>query len=185
MNETTRQATTPGAPKATRRAAVLGTLAATMAGAGMTIAAASAAHPDAALLAALSEFDALELRIKASYGAIDDEAEGETFREPLHARQDTLLDQIFDLRAATLDGWTARARSMLIWDECILSNDGGTWPAVMLAALLRDLLGPAELARIEAIHESARADARRKASRQGDADAAALRARSDPMAAGS
>lgn len=131
----------------------MGAVAASLTGTGLADAATP--HPDAVLLTAIAEFDDLEQKIDASYLTIPNEDDGDQWRAPLQARQEDLLDMITTLRAITMDGLFARARSLALWDSGTFDNDGH-WDTGMRVALLRDLLGPEEVARIQGPREARR-----------------------------
>ena len=96
----------------------------------------SAQSPDAELLAVCAAFDATEHRRSAMFddGTLTDEANA-----ALRAAQDRRVGQICSLRALTLQGLQARARSLVLFDDeflerrCVHANDR------MMAAILRDL----------------------------------------------
>ena len=105
---------------------------------------AAPAHPDAELLALCAEFDAWEHRFLAT----DFKAENDTpaafaaqmEQERCRDAQDSLVDRMCDLRAVTLEGQRARARSLLLWDPELMEPfcpDAGDH---LIAAIVRDLL---------------------------------------------
>ena len=100
--------------------------------------------PDAALLQACAEFDALERAYLATFtgfkaGSPEEDAAGAE-QERLHADQEPLVDRICDLRAVTREGQAARARSLALWDaESMKSGQHYTGDRLM-AAIVRDLL---------------------------------------------
>ena len=151
--------TIAGQPCTARRgllAGLAGIGAVTLAGASLAGAAPAqaASGDDAELLATIAAFDALEREIKATYDGCGDTIEAEVaadlVRMPLKARQAPLLSRICALRAVTVQGWQARARSLMLWDGdqdifAVSEDDlNGYWDDRMLAALFRDLVGSGE-----------------------------------------
>ena len=142
---------TQAADTAPTRRGILSGLA--LAGAGLLVAASARAadHPDAALLAACARFDALELQIWPPEGrgcmTIAEEDAWAARVQPLEDEQAALLGEVCALRAQTLEGVQARARSLLLWSSDIAddieSGDGDHlyWDHRMVAALVRDLAG--------------------------------------------
>ena len=101
-------------------------------------------HPDAALLAVCAEFDMWERRLLAT----DFQAESGTpaacaariEQERCLDAQDPLVARMCDLRAVTLEGQRARARSLALWDPELMRPfcpDAGDY---LVAAIVRDLL---------------------------------------------
>ena len=102
--------------------------------------------PDAPLLAALAEFDGLEIQVaEIMRGAIDiaDEEKREAICEPLSARQRELLDFICRTPAQTVDGIRQRAISFRLWDGGghvgSEDNTDDYTDRRLLGALIRDL----------------------------------------------
>ena len=135
---------------ATRRG-LLGASAA-MVLAGAALPAVASTNPDAELLAVLAEFDALEAAIypkpdpTAGLATLEEEQAWDDQVRPLHARQDALLERLCELETHTLEGFRARARTLLGWAELFmrdLQNDAaaGYWPQRMQIAFYRDLVG--------------------------------------------
>ena len=106
---------------------------------------------DAALIALCNRFADLERQKLASYGrdprgisyeqekAIDDRE-----RQPIWAEQEDLVASIIDARATTLDGFRARARALVVYDQQGWKDEeisSGPWPGGMCFALVRDLVG--------------------------------------------
>jgi hypothetical protein len=102
-------------------------------------------RPDAELIAACAEFDALERqRAGVFHGpdAIADETARITLFAFIQEMQEPILDRVYSLRATTLEGYFARARTVLLEDlelhpaEMVAS---GSTNERLLGALLRDL----------------------------------------------
>ena len=104
-------------------------------------------YPDADLVTALGEFDALERQINGLYyGAakIDDDDDRDEAIDPISKAQHAPLERLCAIRARTLEGLQARARTIVLENldldpsvdaiEACCTNDR------MMAALLRDLL---------------------------------------------
>jgi hypothetical protein len=144
MQATEKKSTTP-----TRRGAMRLSTAALFAGIATTASASTKPSPDAELLEACAEFDALEHRINDLYskGAtpIEDDNERNKAIQPFTRRQSELIDRICT-RATTREGLLARARSLTIWAPDLLKNHTphACWDNRMVATLLRDLLGSAQ-----------------------------------------
>ena len=104
-------------------------------------------HPDAELLAVCEQFSALELMLYPpglGLETIEEEHARDERNEPLNAEQSSLVEKLWDLRATTLEGFQARARSLLLWDSILttaIENTEDYWEQVLLHALLRDLAG--------------------------------------------
>ena len=140
-------------PEPSRRRLLSAAVGAAFAGAALVIAAPTGAQPagdDAELLAALGEFDALELRMfppDFHAATIEEEHARDKRVAPLLAEQEALLDQICALRAVTPEGWRARARSLLAWDNEMsksiaeIHDPERYMDERMIAALVRDLAG--------------------------------------------
>ena len=135
----------PGEPTRRRLLAFAG---AAIAGPAIALAA-SPTHPDAALLAALAEFDRLEREMwppGPGPATISEEEERDARIAPLNDRQAELLGVICTMRATTLHGCIARARSLFVWDlEMQKAIAAGDDPeeyddARMIQALVRDLV---------------------------------------------
>ena len=134
---------------AARRRALLGSLAAVVAAPDAMAKLAQLApvsdSPDAELLGACAEFDAMERSIQATYDEgpdnIPDDAAREVHNEQLKEPQEALLDRICAMQAVTPAGFAARARTLVLWEgaEAATNTEEGYWNERMLAALLRDL----------------------------------------------
>ena len=104
-------------------------------------------HPDAALLAALAEFDAIEHYFLSLYRGgsryIEDDDERTAAFQPFDEAQEPILEQVCSLQARTLEGIMARARTIVLQDaELDPAADAleGYTNNRLVAALLRDLL---------------------------------------------
>ena len=97
----------------------------------------SAPNPDAELLAVCAAFDAAEHRRSAMFdnGTLTDEANA-----TIRAAQDQKVKRICALRAVTPQGWRARARSLVLFDDEFLERRLVHAPDRMMAAILRDLV---------------------------------------------
>ncbi|MGI4797148.1 MAG: hypothetical protein ACRYG8_24460 [Janthinobacterium lividum] len=107
------------------------------------LASSAAPSPDAELLAACAAFDTVEHDRDAMFddGTLTDEVNA-----TLRAAQDLRVEQICTLRALTLPGLQARARSLLLFDDGFLERRLVHAPDRIMAAILRDLVedGPAK-----------------------------------------
>ena len=104
-------------------------------------------HPDAALLAALAEFDAIEHYFLSLYRGgsryIEDDDERTAAFQPFDEAQEPILEQVCSIQARTLEGILARARTIVLQDaELDPAADAleGYTNNRLVAALLRDLL---------------------------------------------
>ncbi len=102
-------------------------------------------HADAELIAVCAEFDAIERHINSHYAGgsrkIEDDEERDAAIAPFQEAQAPLLERIIALRATTLDGFMARARTLALWDLDAMRQigPGHYLEDRMLAALLRDM----------------------------------------------
>jgi hypothetical protein len=76
--------------------------------------------------------------------------------EPFQDAQYDLLNRICAIRAVTLAGHVARARTYNLWDPNVLmrtdaEDEDGGWDDRLLAALLRDMVGVAGAAEIASL----------------------------------
>lgn len=97
----------------------------------------SAPSPDAELLAECVAFDATEHHRNA---LIDDGMLTDDVNATLRTVQDHRVDRICSLRAVTPQGWQARARSLVLFDDEFLERRLVHAPDRMMAAILRDLV---------------------------------------------
>jgi hypothetical protein len=138
----------------TRRGLLSGMAGAAVAGTALVMTApiaAAAESPDAELLAAIAQFDALERRIWPPEGrnceTFEEEHAADALAEPLKVEQRALLSRICTTPARTIDGLRARARSLVLWAPDIgveiAESDRGRfgWDDWMVSALIRDLTG--------------------------------------------
>ncbi len=106
-------------------------------------------HPDRELIGVCAEFDAIERHINSHYAGgsrkIEDDEERDGAIAPFQEAQAPLLERIIALRATTLDGFMARARTLALWDLDAMRQigPGHYLEDRMLAALLRDMVGEA------------------------------------------
>ena len=144
----TTPAAAPGEP--TRRRLMCAISGATFAGTALVIAAppAEAASPDAELLAVLAEHVALEKQIFPEHGpaTIEEEEIWEVAVEPLQIRKSDCLNRLCEMETHTLEGFRARARTLLVWNNEFmrgLEQDAaaGYVTERMLLALFRGLVG--------------------------------------------
>jgi len=100
--------------------------------------------PDAELIRLCAEADALEHSVRSLYtdgsSPIEDDAERDRAQAPLEAQQKPLFDRICCLRATTLEGHVARARTLRTWAPDFGDDEGGSYDSRLLGALLRDML---------------------------------------------
>lgn len=102
--------------------------------------------PDDRLIALCTRFDDLERQIIRSHDEDGEDEDAEAFRRKLSDRQEPLLRQIVTLRATTLEGSQARARSLHLWDTEIAHQgryEDSNWNDALVWALVRDLIGAA------------------------------------------
>jgi hypothetical protein len=130
-------------PAGSRRAFLQGA-GAVAAVAGSAAAVVAAGQPDCRLIALCDEFDQLQAR----WLTIFDLGAGEVRTPPILAdalaeiegEQEQLLDKILTERATTLEGFRARAATLLRFDLDFLNPDETRgWNGKMSAALVRDL----------------------------------------------
>ncbi|MGI4945584.1 MAG: hypothetical protein ACRYHQ_34315 [Janthinobacterium lividum] len=105
----------------------------------------ASANPDADLLAACAEFDALEAAYRAtdfaavSYSPEAIAADAEQSR--IFAAQLPLVDRMVDHRAVTRAGQVARARSLAAWKPELLGNGSAEdMGECLMSAIVRDLV---------------------------------------------
>ena len=100
-------------------------------------------NPDAELLAVCAAFDAAEHNRNAMFddGTLTDEANA-----TIRAAQDRKVERICTLRALTLPGLQARARSLLVFNDGFLERCLVHAPDRMIAAILRDLVEASPIA---------------------------------------
>lgn len=109
----------------------------------------SVSHPDAELLSLCAQHDAIQRRIDDAYphpATLELERIWDAYREPLEDEQEELIQRMIEARAVTVDGFRARATSLLLWDPDSIKLRARAASGVgdnMLAALLRDLTGGA------------------------------------------
>jgi hypothetical protein len=99
-------------------------------------------NPDAELIAACAEFDRLEAAQRALNGAenLEAEAAADEARTPLYEAQDALVDRMHSIRAVTLAGTAALARSLVGWAPDLVETQGDI-ESLLLSAILRGLTG--------------------------------------------
>ena len=106
-------------------------------------------HPDAALLAALSEFDAIEHHFLSLYDRrhsryIEDDDDRDAVVVSLNEAQQPSLERVCSLPARTLEGILARVRTIVLQDAelnpAVDAVTEGYANDRLMAALLRDLL---------------------------------------------
>jgi len=128
-----------------RRALLAGASAVAAAAAFAGVAQAAEPHADAELLAVCAAFDATEHKYRRLFygpARIVDDDERALAQEPIYAEQERLLEPLCRLRATTLDGFRARARTLALWAPDLLVPDETMEPTTderMVAALLRDM----------------------------------------------
>ena len=99
--------------------------------------------PDVALVALCAQFDDLERQMDATFDLGLSEDDADSLREPLQEAQAPLFEQILAIRATTLEGHQARARTFHLWDKELANEgaEGAGWSERMSWALVRDLVG--------------------------------------------
>ncbi len=97
----------------------------------------SAPNPDAELLSVCAALDATEHHRN---GLFDDGMLTDEVNATLQAVQDRRVERICSLRAVTPQGWQARARSLMLFDDEYLERRLVHAPDRMMAAILRDLV---------------------------------------------
>lgn len=105
----------------------------------------SQTSPDFELITLCAEFNMLQRKWFANFQT------GESFEaefarsapnEAIELQQAVLLDQIFQIRAVTMEGVLARAQMALLYNPDLLNERRLTgWNDMMAAALIRDLAG--------------------------------------------
>ena len=128
----------------TPRRAMLAGIAAMPVLAMMAAPAEACAHPDAALLEVCRQYDALTDKIRAFYegpNRIEDDRQRMAAIDPYATRQEELLEDLTYLRATTLEGLQARARTLAKWCPDIWTEWTEGMDDMMVLAIVRDLLG--------------------------------------------
>lgn len=97
-------------------------------------------EPDAELLIVCAEFDASEHRRNAMF---DDDTLTDEANAAIREEQAPLVDRLCELRAATIEGMRARARSLVLYDDAVLERHTVYTNDRLVAAVLRDLIGEA------------------------------------------
>ena len=105
--------------------------------------------PDAELLTVCAAFDATEYHRNALF---DDGMLTDKINATLRAVQNRRVDQICALRAVTPQGWQARARSLVLFDDEFLERHLVHASDRMMAAILRDLVKNAPATPVEVRH---------------------------------
>ena len=114
----------------------------------------AAEDPDAELIGLCARCDALQdqvdtLHVRPSNDMpIDQEIAWEQARDvlvqPISDQQEELFEQICELRAATLQGNAARARTLLGWDKDLCRpGNHYCWSEELVGAVVRDLVASA------------------------------------------
>ncbi len=103
---------------------------------------------DSELIAACAGFDALERAYVATYATDIPESTpewtaAEAERDRLLAAEKPFLARMTELRAITLEGQTARARSLILWAPDLVGDGTGDTIGCLTHAVLRDLIGEA------------------------------------------
>jgi hypothetical protein len=98
-----------------------------------------ATDPDALLIAICAEFDWLEANTKALYDKYDEDKADE-LREPNDNLQRVMVERMHSIRATTLAGHVARARSFVGWAPDMVEAHGGV-EDLLRSAIFRDLTG--------------------------------------------
>ena len=100
--------------------------------------------PDAELLEACAAFDTLERTYLATFRGYEFDSPEERASEAERARiaeiQYPIVDRICDLRAVTLEGQAARARSYALWDAEMMKPQDDI-EGLFTQAIVRDLIG--------------------------------------------
>lgn len=111
----------------------------------------SARSPDAELLAECAAFDATEHHRNALFddGMLTDEVNA-----TLRAVQDQRVERICALRAVTPQGWQARARSLMLFDDEYPERHLVHAADRMMAAILRDLVEDGSATPVEIRHDN-------------------------------
>ncbi len=105
-------------------------------------------HPDADLIAACEAFDELEheyiVSAKMSDGDTPEAHTAETDLDRIAELQSPIVARMFELKAVTPEGMAARARSLVLWAPHLVAPGTGDTGAVLVHAVLRDLIGEAQ-----------------------------------------
>ncbi len=99
---------------------------------------------DAELIAACAAFDALERQSLATFRTIDDidgQDAGDAERDRISKLQEPHLDRILDLRATTITGVQAKARSLALEDQELLKPGPGDRRDCLISSIVEDLIG--------------------------------------------
>ena len=106
--------------------------------------ASAGAHPDAELIAACAAFDALERKCNATFGGpdrtLEEDLRADEERNSIYVAQEPHLDRIMELRATTIDGFRAKARSLALEDLELLKDGPGDRRDCLIASLVQDLI---------------------------------------------
>jgi len=98
---------------------------------------AAAPDPDADLLAVCAEFDAVEHRRNAMF---DDDTLTDEANAAIREEQEPLVDRLCEMRATTIKGMQARARSLVLYDDAVMERHTVYTNDRLVAAVLRDLI---------------------------------------------
>ncbi|MGI4793629.1 MAG: hypothetical protein ACRYG8_05985 [Janthinobacterium lividum] len=108
-------------------------------------------HPDAKLITLCNRFIDLEQQKLASFECQpktitweEERVVEEAERAPLVAAQERVVERLMELDTKTLDGFRARARALVIYDEQGWKDEEishGPFPGGMNFAIVRDLFG--------------------------------------------
>ena len=101
--------------------------------------------PDAELIEVCAEFDAWERRFLATdFEADSDTPAGQaaaTEQQRCADAQESLVDRMCELRATTMEGHRARARSLALPDLELMKAESDDSSDCLTAAIVRDLIG--------------------------------------------
>ena len=105
------------------------------------------ANPDADLLATCARFDALERAYQRTdftcVGGTPEDLASDAERSRIAAAQVPLVERMGEMQAFTRAGQVARARSLALWKPELLNDAPGDFAEVLMAAIVRDLVGEA------------------------------------------
>jgi len=105
------------------------------------------ASHDAELLATCARFDALERAYQRTdftcVGGTPEDLASDAERSRIAAAQVPLVERMGEMQAFTRAGQVARARSLALWKPELLNDAPGDFGEVLVAALVRDLIGVA------------------------------------------
>jgi hypothetical protein len=107
----------------------------------------TAPNPDAELIRLCAEIDALEDKLDSftlKGATLEEEQAQDKLAQPFAAEQEPLIARLCEMPAITIEGIQARARTLVRYAPDWKNKSGG-YDGLMIAALLRDLIGEARV----------------------------------------